>query len=289
MLRKAATRRVNQMSIKIYNPTTNARRNMSVTDYTELSKNGPERSLLAPLNKNSGRNSYGRITVRHRGGGNRKKYRIIDFKRDKFDMSAQVLSIEYDPNRSAHIALLQYEDGEKRYILAPAGLKAGDTVEAGANADIKPGNALPLANIPTGTFIHNVELYPGRGGQLARAAGNAAQLMAKEGAYALLRLPSGELRNVSVNCMATIGQVGNVDHENVKIGKAGRKRHMGWRPTVRGSVMNPNDHPHGGGEGKSPIGRPGPVTPWGKPALGYKTRAKKNRSDKMIVKRRNGK
>ena len=277
------------MSIKIYNPTTNARRNMSVTDYTELSKNGPERSLLAPLNKNSGRNSYGRITVRHRGGGNRKKYRIIDFKRDKFDMGAQVLSIEYDPNRSAHIALLQYEDGEKRYILAPAGLKAGDTVEAGANADIKPGNALPLANIPTGTFIHNVELYPGRGGQLARAAGNAAQLMAKEGAYALLRLPSGELRNVSVNCMATIGQVGNVDHENVKIGKAGRKRHMGWRPTVRGSVRNPNDHPHGGGEGKSPIGRPGPVTPWGKPALGYKTRAKKNRSDKMIVKRRNGK
>lgn len=215
------------MSIKIYNPTTNARRNMSVTDYTELSKNGPERSLLAPLNKNSGRNSYGRITVRHRGGGNRKKYRIIDFKRDKFDMGAQVLSIEYDPNRSAHIALLQYEDGEKRYILAPAGLKAGDTVEAGANADIKPGNALPLANIPTGTFIHNVELYPGRGGQLARAAGNAAQLMAKEGAYALLRLPSGELRNVSVNCMATIGQVGNVDHENVKIGKAGRKRHHG--------------------------------------------------------------
>ena len=277
------------MSIKIYNPTTNARRNMSVTDYTELSKNGPERSLLAPLNKNSGRNSYGRITVRHRGGGNRKKYRIIDFKRDKFDMSAKVLGIEYDPNRSAHIALIQYEDGEKLYILAPAGLKAGDTVEAGASADIKPGNALPLVNIPTGTFIHNVELYPGRGGQLARAAGNAAQLMAKEGAYALLRLPSGELRNVSVNCMATIGQVGNVDHENVKIGKAGRKRHMGWRPTVRGSVMNPNDHPHGGGEGKSPIGRPGPVTPWGKPALGYKTRAKKNRSDKMIVKRRNGK
>lgn len=289
MLRKAATRRVNQMSIKIYNPTTNARRNMSVTDYTELSKNGPERSLLAPLNKNSGRNSYGRITVRHRGGGNRKKYRIIDFKRDKFDMGAQVLSIEYDPNRSAHIALLQYEDGEKRYILAPAGLKAGDTVEAGANADIKPGNALPLANIPTGTFIHNVELYPGRGGQLARAAGNAAQLMAKEGAYALLRLPSGELRNVSVNCMATIGQVGNVDHENVKIGKAGRKRHMGWRPTVRGSVMNPNDHPHGGGEGKSPIGRPGPVTPWGKPTLGYKTRKKHNPSNKFIVKRRNDK
>ena len=277
------------MAIINYKPTTNARRNMSTTDYSGLSKCGPEKSLLAPKNKAAGRNSYGRITVRHRGGGNRKKYRIIDFKRDKFDMGAQVLSIEYDPNRSAHIALLQYEDGEKRYILAPAGLKAGDTVEAGANADIKPGNALPLANIPTGTFIHNVELYPGRGGQLARAAGNAAQLMAKEGAYALLRLPSGELRNVSVNCMATIGQVGNVDHENVKIGKAGRKRHMGWRPTVRGSVMNPNDHPHGGGEGKSPIGRPGPVTPWGKPALGYKTRAKKNRSDKMIVKRRNGK
>ena len=277
------------MSIKIYNPTTNARRNMSVTDYTELSKNGPERSLLAPLNKNSGRNSYGRITVRHRGGGNRKKYRIIDFKRDKFDMGAQVLSIEYDPNRSAHIALLQYEDGEKRYILAPAGLKAGDTVEAGANADIKPGNALPLANIPTGTFVHNVELYPGKGAQLARAAGIMAQLMAKENGMALLRLPSGELRNVPDACMASIGQVSNIDHENVKIGKAGRKRNMGWRPTVRGSVMNPNDHPHGGGEGKSPVGRPGPVTPWGKPALGYKTRAKKNRSDKMIVKRRNGK
>ena len=273
------------MSIKIYNPTTNARRNMSVTDYTELSKNGPERSLLAPLNKNSGRNSYGRITVRHRGGGNRKKYRIIDFKRDKFDMGAQVLSIEYDPNRSAHIALLQYEDGEKRYILAPAGLKAGDTVEAGANADIKPGNALPLANIPTGTFIHNVELYPGRGGQLARAAGNAAQLMAKEGAYALLRLPSGELRNVSVNCMATIGQVGNVDHENVKIGKAGRKRHMGVRPGSRGTVMNPCDHPHGGGEGRAPVGHTGPMTPWGKPALGLKTRKHHKRSDKLIVKR----
>ncbi len=277
------------MSIKVYKPTTNARRNMSVTDYSELSKCGPERSLLAPLNKKSGRNSYGRITVRHRGGGNRKKYRIIDFKRDKFDMPATVLTVEYDPNRSAHIALVQYEDGEKRYILAPAGLKVGDKVEAGANADIKPGNALPLVNIPTGTFLHNIELNPGRGGQLARAAGNSAQLMAKENGYALLRLPSGELRNVSVNCMATVGQVGNVDHENVKIGKAGRKRHMGWRPTVRGSVMNPCDHPHGGGEGKAPIGRPGPVTPWGKPALGYKTRAKKNRSDKFIVKRRNGK
>lgn len=277
------------MSIKVYKPTTNARRNMSVTDYSELSKCGPERSLLDPLNKKSGRNSYGRITVRHRGGGNRKKYRIIDFKRDKFDMPATVLTVEYDPNRSAHIALVQYEDGEKRYILAPAGLKVGDKVEAGANADIKPGNALPLVNIPTGTFLHNIELNPGRGGQLARAAGNSAQLMAKENGYALLRLPSGELRNVSVNCMATVGQVGNVDHENVKIGKAGRKRHMGWRPTVRGSVMNPCDHPHGGGEGKAPIGRPGPVTPWGKPALGYKTRAKKNRSDKFIVRRRNGK
>ena len=249
----------------------------------------PEKSLLAPLNKKSGRNSYGRITVRHRGGGNRRKYRIIDFKRDKFDVKATVATIEYDPNRSAHIALLQYEDGEKRYILAPSGLKVGDVVEAGAGADIKAGNALPLTNIPTGTFIHNVELYPGRGGQLARAAGNSAQLMAKEGGYALLRLPSGELRKVSELCMATIGVVGNEDHENVKIGKAGRTRHMGIRPTVRGSVMNPCDHPHGGGEGKSPIGRPGPVTPWGKPALGYKTRAKKNRSDKLIVKRRNDK
>lgn len=277
------------MSIKVFKPTTNARRNMSVTDYSELSKVAPERSLLVSLNKNAGRNSYGRITVRHRGGGNRRKYRVIDFKRDKFGIPATVLTLEYDPNRSAHIALVQYEDGEKRYILAPAGLKTGDKIVAGPDADIKAGNALPLANIPTGTVIHNVELYPGRGGQLARAAGNAAQLMAKEGAYALLRLPSGELRNVPANCMATIGQVGNTDHENVKIGKAGRTRHLGIRPTVRGSVMNPNDHPHGGGEGKSPIGRPGPVTPWGKPALGYKTRSKKNRSDKLIVKRRNGK
>ena len=252
------------MSIKVYKSTTNARRNMSTTDYSELSKVAPERSLLVSLKKNSGRNSYGRITVRHRGGGVRRKYRIIDFKRDKFDIPATVASIEYDPNRSAFIALLQYEDGEKRYILQPAGLKVGDTVVAGTGADIKAGNALPLTNIPVGTVVHNVELYPGRGGQLARAAGNSAQLMAKEGVYALLRLPSGELRNVPANCMATIGQVGNVDHENVKIGKAGRKRHMGWRPTVRGSVMNPCDHPHGGGEGKSPIGRPGPVTPWGK-------------------------
>jgi large subunit ribosomal protein L2 len=289
ILRETTDRSVNQMSIRVLKPVTNGTRNMSYTDYTGLSKNGPERSLLAPLNKKSGRNSYGRITVRHRGGGNRRKYRIIDFKRDKFDVKATVASIEYDPNRSAHIALLQYEDGEKRYIIAPDGLKVGDVVEAGPAADIKPGNALPLVNIPTGTFIHNVELYPGRGGQLARAAGNAAQLMAKEGGYALLRLPSSELRKVPETCMATIGVVGNTDHENVKIGKAGRTRHMGIRPTVRGSVMNPCDHPHGGGEGKSPIGRPGPVTPWGKPALGYKTRAKKNRSDKLIVKRRNDK
>ncbi len=277
------------MPIINYKPTTPARRNMSVTDYSGLSKVAPEKSLLAPLNKKSGRNSYGRITVRHRGGGNRRKYRIIDFKRQKFDIPGKVLTLEYDPNRSAHIALIQYEDGEKRYIIAPNGLKVGDTVVAGASADIKPGNALPLLNIPTGTFVHNVELYPGKGAQLARAAGNMAQLMAKENNMALLRLPSGELRNVSVDCMATIGQVGNIDHENVKIGKAGRKRNMGWRPTVRGSVMNPCDHPHGGGEGKSPVGRPGPVTPWGKPALGYKTRAKHNRSDKFIVKRRNGK
>ena len=277
------------MSIKVFKPTTNARRNMSTTDYSELSKVAPEKSLLKPLSKNSGRNSYGRITVRHRGGGNRRKYRVIDFQRTKFDVQATVKTLEYDPNRSAHIALIEYADGVKSYILAPVGLKVGDKVVAGPTADIKPGNALPHVNIPVGTFVHNVELYPGKGGQLARAAGNAAQLMAKEGVYALLRLPSGELRNVPVNCMATVGQVGNLDHETVKIGKAGRTRHMGIRPTVRGSVMNPNDHPHGGGEGKSPIGRPGPVTPWGKPALGYKTRAKKNRSDKLIVKRRNGK
>ena len=274
------------MAIKVYKPTTNGRRNMSVTDYSGLSKCGPEKSLLEPLKKHSGRNSYGRITVRHRGCGNRRKYRVIDFKRDKFGVKAEVKTLEYDPNRSANIALIQYEDGVKAYILAPAGLNVGDTVVAGPDADIKVGNALPLTNIPTGTFIHNVELYPGRGGQLARAAGNAAQLMAKENGYALLRLPSGELRNVPAICMATVGTVGNADHENVKIGKAGRTRHMGIRPTVRGSVMNPNDHPHGGGEGKSPIGRPGPVTPWGKPALGYKTRDKHKRSDKYIVKRR---
>ena len=277
------------MSIKFYKPTGNGRRNMSVTDYSELSNVAPERSLLVSLKKNSGRNSYGRITVRHRGGGQRRKYRIIDFKRDKFDIPATGASVEYDPNRSAFIALLQYEDGEKRYILQPAGLKVGDVVVSGKDADIKAGNALPLSSIPVGTIVHNVELYPGRGGQLARAAGNSAQLMAKEGVYALLRLPSGELRNVPASCMATIGQVGNLDHENVKVGKAGRKRHMGWRPTVRGSVMNPCDHPHGGGEGKSPVGRPGPVTPWGKPALGYKTRRTKKSSDKLIVKRRNDK
>ena len=276
------------MSIKVYKPTINSRRNMSVTDYSELSKVAPERSLLAPLKKNAGRNSYGRITVRHKGGGNRKKYRIIDFKRDKEGV-ATVLTIEYDPNRSSHIALVEYEDGEKRYILAPVGLKVGDKVEEGASADIKVGNALKLKDIPTGTVVHNVELYPGRGGQLARAAGNSAQLMAKENGFALLRLPSGELRNVSAECRATIGTVGNADHENVKLGKAGRTRHLGIRPTVRGSVMNPNDHPHGGGEGKAPIGRPGPCTPWGKPALVYKTRNKKKASNKMIVKRRNGK
>ena len=277
------------MAIKSYKPTTPSRRQMTVTDYSELSKVAPEKSLLEPLKKHSGRNSNGRITVRHRGGGNRRKYRVIDFKRDKTEMPARVLTLEYDPNRSAHIALVQYEDGEKRYIIAPNGLKVGDTVVAGPGADIKPGNSLPMASIPTGTFIHNIELYPGKGAQLARSAGVMAQLMAKENGYALVRLPSGELRNIPEICVATIGQVGNIDYENVNYGKAGRRRHMGWRPTVRGSVMNPCDHPHGGGEGKSPIGRPGPVTPWGKPALGYKTRAKHHRSDKFIVKRRNAK
>ena len=277
------------MPIKFYNPTTPGRRGMSTTDYRGLSKVEPERSLLEPVKKHSGRNSYGRITVRHHGGGNRRKYRVIDFKRDKVGMEAEVLTLEYDPNRSAFIALLQYEDGEKRYIIAPNGLKVGDKVVSGPDADIKVGNALPLLNIPVGTVIHNVEMYPGKGAQLVRSAGNSAQLMAKENGYALLRLPSTELRNVPISCMATIGQVSNIDHENVKIGKAGRKRHMGWRPTVRGSVMNPNDHPHGGGEGKSPIGRPGPVTPWGKPTLGYKTRDKKKASNKYIVRRRNGK
>ena len=276
------------MAIINYKPTTPGRRNMSVTDYSGLSKGGPEKTLLKSLKRKSGRNSYGRITVRHRGGGNRRKYRIIDFKRQKLDMEATVKTVEYDPNRSAFIALVEYADGEKRYITAPHGLKVGDKVVSGAGADIKPGNTLPLSNIPTGTFVHNVELYPGKGA-LARSAGNMAQLMAKENGMALLRLPSGELRNVPEKCIASIGQVSNIDHENVKVGKAGRKRHMGWRPTVRGSVMNPCDHPHGGGEGKSPIGRPGPVTPWGKPTLGYKTRKHHNRSDKYIVKRRNGK
>jgi len=276
------------MSIKVIKPTTNGTRNTSVLDYSELSKVAPEKSLLESKNKSAGRNNYGRITVRHRGGGNCVKYRVIDFKRTKTG-PATVKTLEYDPNRSANIALIQYEDGVKAYILAPIGLKVGDVVEAGPDADIKPGNALPLANIPVGTFVHNIELYPGRGGQLARAAGIAAQLMAKENGLALLRMPSGELRNVPAECIASIGQVGNVDHANVKVGKAGRTRHMGIRPTVRGSVMNPNDHPHGGGEGKAPVGRPGPCTPWGKPALGYKTRKHNKKSDKMIVRRRNGK
>ena len=274
------------MAIKHYKPTTPGLRGMTTMDYSELSKVAPERSLLEPLKKNAGRNSYGRITVRHRGGGNRRKYRVIDFKRNRFGIEATVMTLEYDPNRSAFIALVQYTDGVKSYIIAPIGLKVGDVIVSGPDADIKPGNALPLANIPVGTVIHNIELYPGKGAQLARSAGNMAQLMAKENGMALLRLPSGELRNVPANCMATVGQVSNPEHSNVNYGKAGRKRHMGWRPTVRGSVMNPNDHPHGGGEGKSPIGRPGPVTPWGKPALGYKTRDKKKRSDKYIVKRR---
>ena len=261
---------------------------MTVSGFDGVDKHAaPEKSLVEVLKKQSGRNSYGRITVRHKGGGNRRKYRIIDFKRNKADVPGTVLRLEYDPNRSANIALIEYADGERRYILAPVGLAAGDTVVSGANADIKPGNALPIANIPVGTVIHNIELYPGRGAQLVRSAGVAAQLMAKEGDMAQVRLPSGEYRKVRMNCMATIGQVGNVDHANIAIGKAGRKRHMGVRPTVRGSVMNPNDHPHGGGEGKSPIGRPGPVTPWGKPTLGYKTRKTKNPTDKFIVKRRN--
>ncbi len=277
------------MAIKAYKPVNNSRRNMTVTDYSGLSKVAPEKSLLEPVKKTAGRNSYGRITVRHIGGGNRRKYRIIDFKRDKRGMNAEVKTLEYDPNRSAFIALVQYEDGEKRYIIAPDGLKVGATVRSGSDADIKPGNALPLADIPVGTIIHNIELYPGKGGQLVRSAGNMAQLMAKENGYALLRLPSGELRNVSQLCYASIGTVSNLDHENVNRGKAGKTRHLGIRPTVRGSVMNPNDHPHGGGEGKSPVGRPGPVTPWGKPALGYKTRSTKKSSNKFIVKRRNGK
>ena len=277
------------MAIKTYKPTTPSRRHMTVSAFEGIDKKAkPERALLESLKKNAGRNSYGRITVRHRGGGNKRKYRIIDFKRDKAG-KATVINLQYDPNRSANIALIEYEDGERRYILAPVGLKAGHTVTTGAGADILPGNALPISEIPVGETIHCIELYPGKGAQLVRSAGTAAQLMAKENGMAQVRLPSGEVRLVRENCMATIGQVSNTDWANIHIGKAGRKRHMGWRPTVRGSVMNPNDHPHGGGEGKSPVGRPGPVTPWGKPALGYKTRKKKNRTDKFIVRRRNGK
>ena len=278
------------MSIKTYKPTTPSRRHMTVSGFDGIDKKAkPERSLTETLKKSAGRNSYGRITVRHRGGGNKVKYRIIDFKRDKVDMEATVLRLEYDPNRSAFIALVQYEDGEKRYILAPEGLKAGDKVISSAEADIKPGNCLPIERIPVGTIIHNIELYPGNGAQLVRSAGAAAQLMAKEGRDAQVRMPSGEVRIIRTNCKATIGQVGNLDHENIQIGKAGRKRHMGWRPTVRGSVMNPCDHPHGGDEGRAPIGRSGPVTPWGKPALGYKTRKGKNPTNKFIVKSRNAK
>lgn len=278
------------MSIKTYKPTTPSRRHMSVSGFDGVDKHAkPQKELVEVLKKHSGRNSYGRITVRHHGGGNKQKYRIIDFKRDKMDVPATVLRLEYDPNRSAYIALVEYTDGERRYILAPVGLNVGDTVLSSAAADIKPGNALPLANIPVGTVIHNIELYPGKGAQLVRSAGVAAQLMAKENGMATVRLPSGEYRKVRLNCIACIGQVGNVDHANIAVGKAGRKRHMGIRPTVRGSVMNPCDHPHGGGEGKAPVGRPGPVTPWGKPAMGYKTRKKKNATDKFIVKRRNAK
>ena len=278
------------MAIKTYKPYTPARRGMTVSAFDGVDKKAkPERSLLETLKKNSGRNSYGRITVRHRGGGNKRKYRVIDFRRDKLDMPAVVQRLEYDPNRSAFIALVKYEDGELRYVLAPVGLKAGDTILASAAADIKPGNCLPLANIPVGTIIHNIELQPGYGAQLVRSAGVAAQLLAKEGELAQVRLPSGEVRYVRMNCTACIGQVGNIDHGNVHIGKAGRKRHMGIRPTVRGSVMNPCDHPHGGGEGRAPVGRPGPVTPWGKPAMGLKTRKAKNPTNKFIIKRRNGK
>ena len=278
------------MAIKTFKPYTPARRNMTVSAFDGVDKKAkPERSLVETLKKNAGRNSYGHITVRHHGGGNKRKYRVIDFKRQKLDMPATVQRIEYDPNRSAFIALIKYEDGTLSYILAPYGLKAGDQVISSAAADIKPGNCLPIANIPVGTVIHNVELQPGHGAQLVRSAGAAAQLMAKEGDLAQVRLPSGEVRYVRMNCTACIGQVGNLDHENIHIGKAGRKRHMGIRPTVRGSVMNPNDHPHGGGEGRGPVGRPGPVTPWGKPAMGYKTRKTKNRTNKFIVKRRNSK
>lgn len=274
------------MGIKKFKPTTPSRRAMTVSDFSEITKKSPEKSLLATKKKHAGRNSYGRITVRHRGGGNRRKYRIIDFKRRKDDMVATVIGIEYDPNRTANIALIEYADGERAYILAPRGLTDGDTVVSGERVDIKVGNSLPLANIPVGTVVHNIELNPGQGGKIAKAAGNYAQLMAKEGRYAHIKLPSGEMRLILAVCRATIGRLGNADHENIKIGKAGRKRHMGFRPTVRGSVMNPVDHPHGGGNGKAPIGRPGPVTPWGKPALGYKTRKKNKLSNKFITSRR---
>ena len=277
------------MGIKVYNPYTPSRRNMTGLDFDVITTDKPEKSLLVSKKKTAGRNNQGKITVRHHGGGNRQKYRIIDFKRNKDNIPAKVASIEYDPNRTANIALLVYEDGTKSYILAPAGLKVGDKLMNGSEAEVKVGNCLPLADIPVGTEIHNIELVPGKGGQLVRSAGNSAQLMAKEGKYATLRLPSGEMRYVPINGRATIGSVGNGEHSLVNIGKAGRKRHMGIRPTVRGSVMNPNDHPHGGGEGRAPIGRPGPSTPWGKPALGLKTRKKKNKSNKMIIRNRNGK
>ncbi len=278
------------MALKTFKPYTPARRNMTVSAFEGVDKKAkPERGLVETLKKHSGRNNYGHITVRHQGGGNKKKYRIVDFRRDKLDVPGTVLRLEYDPNRTAYIALVEYPDGERRYILAPVGLKAGDQVLSSAAADIKPGNTLPIANIPVGTVIHNIELQPGRGGQLVRSAGAAAQLMAKEGDLAQVRMPSGEFRYVRMNCMATIGQVGNLENANIHIGKAGRKRHMGIRPTVRGSVMNPNDHPHGGGEGRAPVGRPGPVTPWGKPAMGLKTRKTKNRTNKFIIKRRNSK
>ena len=277
------------MAVKTFKPTTPSRRNMSVPSFDEVTKFTPEKSLIATKKKHAGRNSYGRITVRHQGGGNKQKYRIIDFRRAETAEPATVIGVEYDPNRTAYIALLQHADGKKSYILAPAGVTDGDRIYSGAGSDIKPGNTLPVANIPVGTLIHNIELYPGKGGQLVRTAGAAAQLMAKENGMAQVRLPSGEVRLVRLDCKATIGQVGNIEHETIKIGKAGKKRHMGIRPTVRGSVMNPCDHPHGGGEGRAPIGRPGPVTPWGKPALGYKTRDKKAKTDKFIVKRRNGK
>ena len=274
------------MAVKKFNPITPARRQMTMPTFEEITSQSPEKSLLVALKSKAGRNAQGKITVRHRGGGAKRKYRIIDFKRNKDGIPAKVSTIEYDPNRTAYIALVVYADGEKRYILAPAGLKVGDVIESGVNADIKPGNALPLKNIPVGTVIHNIELQKGKGGQLVRAAGNSAQLMAKEGDYATLRLPSGEMRYVRIECRATIGTLSNATNDIVNIGKAGRKRHMGFRPTVRGSVMNPNDHPHGGGEGKSPIGRPSPVTPWGKPALGYKTRKNKKYSDRFIIKDR---